>query len=90
MGTALRVLEENTPWANCAELYIGLVKEAVQKDMKESDCPIALWDYCAERHVQIHNLTAKNLFQLDGQNPHFSITGDEGDISNLCQFKWYE
>jgi hypothetical protein len=24
------------------------------------------------------------------QPPSFSITGDEGDISNLCQFKWYE
>ena len=90
MGTALRVLEENTPWANRAELYIGLVKEAVRKDMKESDCPIALWDYCAERRVRIHNLTAKNLLQLDGQTPSFSITGDEGDISNLCQFKWCE
>jgi hypothetical protein len=67
MGTALRVLEENTPWANRAKLYIGLVKEAVRKDMKESDCPIALWDYCAERRVRIHNLTAKNLLQLDGQ-----------------------
>jgi hypothetical protein len=41
MGTALRVLEEDTPWANRAELYIGLVKEAPRKDMKESDCPLA-------------------------------------------------
>jgi hypothetical protein len=40
--------------------------------------------------VRIHNLTAKNLFQLDGQTPHFSVTGQEGDISNLCKFKWYE
>ncbi len=29
MGTTLRVLEEDTPWANRAELYIGIVKEAV-------------------------------------------------------------
>ncbi len=39
IGTSLRVLEEGTPWANKAELYIGLVKEAVRKDMKESNCP---------------------------------------------------
>jgi hypothetical protein len=90
MGTALCVLEENTPWANRAELYIGIVKEAVRKDMKESNCPLAFWDYCTERRVRIHNLTAKNLFQLDGQTPHFSVTGQEGGISNLCQFKWYE
>ena len=30
MGTTLRVLEENTPWANLAELYIGLIKEAIR------------------------------------------------------------
>ena len=38
----------------------------------------------------INNLTAKNLFQLEGRNAHFSVTGEEGDISNLCQFEWYE
>jgi hypothetical protein len=90
MGTALRVLEENTPWANRAELYIGIIKEAVRKDTKEADCPLAFWDYCTERRVRIHNLTANNPFQLDGQTPQFSVTGEEDDISNLCQFKWYE
>jgi hypothetical protein len=42
IGTSLRVLAEGTPWANLAEKYIGLLKEAVQKDMKESDCPFVL------------------------------------------------
>ena len=39
MGTTLQVLEENTPWANRAELYIGLIKESIRKDLKQSDCP---------------------------------------------------
>ena len=51
LGTTLRVLEEGTPWANKAELYIGLIKEAVRKDMKESNCPLAFWDYCTERRA---------------------------------------
>eukprot|EP00980_Cylindrotheca_fusiformis_P029117 scaffold22730_cov151-Cylindrotheca_fusiformis.AAC.1 len=90
IGTALRVLEKDTPWANRAELYIGILKEACRKDMKESNCPIAFWDYCLERRARIHNLTSNNLFQLEGRNPHFHTVGDEGDISNLCQFGWYE
>ena len=90
MGTTLRVLEEGTPWANKAELYIGLMKEAVRKDMKESGSPIPLWDYCVERRARINNLLAKDLFQLHGQNAHFTVTGEEGDISNLCQFGWYD
>ena len=44
IGTTLKVLERNTPWANKAELYIGILKEAVQKDLKESNCPLAFWD----------------------------------------------
>jgi len=90
IGTTLRILEEGTPWANKAELYIGLIKEAVRKDMKDSNCPLVLWDYCVERRARINNLTAKDLFQLHGSNAYTSLTGEEGDISNLCQFKWYE
>ena len=33
VGTTLRALEEGTPWANKAELYIKLTKEVVWKDM---------------------------------------------------------
>jgi Reverse transcriptase (RNA-dependent DNA polymerase) len=90
IGSSLRILEEGTPWANRSELYIGLLKEAVRKDMKESNCPLVLWDYCVERRARINNMTAKNLFQLQGSNAHFTITGEEGDISNLCQFGWYD
>ena len=90
IGTTLRVLERGTPWANRAELYIGLIKEAVRKDMKESDCPLALWDYCVERRARINNLTARNLFSLHGTTPHTALTHEEGDISNLCQYSWYE
>ena len=37
IDTTLRALEEGTPWSNIAELYIGLIKEAVRKDMRESN-----------------------------------------------------
>ena len=90
VGTTLRILEKGTQWANRAELYIGLFKESIRKDMKASDCPLVLWDYCAERRARIHNLTASPLFQLQGRNPHHTIYGEEGDISNLAQFDWYQ
>jgi hypothetical protein len=90
IGTTLRALEEGTPWANKAELYIGLIKEAVRKDMKSANSPISFWDYCIERRARINNLTARDLFQLHGTNPHTAMTSDEGDISNLCQYDWYQ
>ena len=33
----MSALEEGTPWSNKAELYIGLIIEAVRKDMHESN-----------------------------------------------------
>ena len=38
-----------------------------------------------ERRARINNLTARNLFQLHGTNAHTALTGEEGDISNLCK-----
>jgi hypothetical protein len=90
IGTTLRALEEGTPWANKAELYIGLIKEAVRKDMKESNSPMVFWDYCLERRARIHNLTAKPNFKLHGTNAHTQTLLEEGDISSLCQFGWYQ
>ena len=44
--TTLRWLEESTQWDNLAEKYIGLTKESVRKDMRDSDSTMVLWDYC--------------------------------------------
>ena len=90
IGTTLRLLEQKTQWANRAELYVGLLKEAVRKDMREMNSPLVLWDYCAERRASIFTLTARDLFQLQGTTPYTATFGEEGDISNLCQFGWYE
>ena len=90
IGTTIRALEEGTPWSNRAELYIGLLKSGITKDLKESNAPYILWDYCAERRARVHNLTARDLFQLQGSTPHATIFGEEGDISNVCQFGWYD
>ena len=70
IGTTLRALEEGTPRSNKAELYIGLVKEAVRKDMCESNSPLCFCDYCVERRARINNLTAKDAFTPWIHSPH--------------------
>ena len=62
-GTTFRVLETGNPWANRAELYIGLLKEAVRRDMRQSNSPISLWCYCIEQRAKIHNAIPRPLFQ---------------------------
>lgn len=90
IGTSLKLLEEGSQWSNRAELYIGLFKEVIWKDIHSSECPLIFWNYCAQHRAQVHNLTARNLFQLEGCNPNLTVMGEEGDISNLCQFDWYD
>eukprot|EP00957_Ditylum_brightwellii_P062240 4722953-Ditylum_brightwellii.AAC.1 len=58
--------------------------------MKTSNCPLAFWDYCVERRASINNLMPKPMFSLHAQSPHADLYGEEGDISNLCQYDWYE
>ena len=89
IGTTLKLLEQGTQWANCAELYVGLVKEAVRNYIRLSHSPLVLWDYAVERRADIMPLTARYLFQLQGRNPHTTTFVKEVDISHLCQFAWY-
>ena len=58
--------------------------------MRESNSPLPFWDYCVERRARINNLTAKDAFKLHGETAHTATTGEEGDISNLCKYGWYE
>jgi len=58
----LKVLEVETQWDNRAELYIGLINEAVRKDMQMTSSPLILWDYCIEHRALIFQITAKKLF----------------------------
>ncbi len=51
---------------------------------------MALWDNCAEHRALVNNVTAENLFQLQGRTHHEAVFGEEGDITALCQFEFYE
>ena len=64
IGMTLHALEEGTPWANKAQLYINLMKETVCKDMQESHSPLPFWDYPLERRVWMYNMTARNYHKV--------------------------
>ena len=89
IGTTLLILEGGTQWENRAELYVGLFKEYVCKDMRNEDSPMVLWDYCSESIASITNMTAKNLFKVISNTSHFTTFGEDGYISNICQFRCY-
>ena len=49
------------PGANTAELYIGIIKESVQKDMKVPNSPLDFWYHCVERRARINNLNDRRF-----------------------------
>ena len=88
-GTTLRVLENETKWADRAELYIELIKYSTRKDTRETHSVLVLWYYAMERRVIIHQAKSKDMFQMNGTNPHTATFGTEADISNIFQYGWY-
>ena len=86
IGTTLSVLENETHWVNRDGLYVGLWKEATRKDTREAHSPLVLWDYAMKRRALIHQVTTKNLFQLNGINPYTTTFGNEADISLLVRY----
>ena len=68
----LKLLEEYTQWVDLVERYIGMLKSAVINEMFKQDCPMILWDCCVEWRVRVHNVVAKDSFNLDGQNPQIN------------------
>ena len=56
VGSTLRILERMISWANKAELYIGLIKEVVKKDMINSFSVLVFEAYSLKRKVHINNL----------------------------------
>ena len=91
VNSDIKELEAESPWSNRAELFIGIVKKHIKKDLKESNCPMVLWDYCAQYRARILNATSRpTCYALDGQVPWTRMTGQPMDISNLTEFKWYD
>ena len=89
-GTVIRAIEPNTPWSNRAERYIGIFKQGIRDTLRDTHAPLVLWDFCALHKAKINNATAKGLFQLHGVTPHEATFGEEPDISNICQFGFYD
>ena len=52
--------------------------------------PKPLWDHCIKLEARIRSHTALNIYGLKGQVPETLMTGQTGDISNLCEFEWFQ
>ena len=58
--------------------------------MLKSGCPKPLWDHFIELEALFLSHTALDIYGLEGQVPETVMSGQTGDISNLCEFEWFQ
>jgi hypothetical protein len=77
-------------WQNHAEAGVREIKNGINRAKRRANSPRRLWDFCGEWVAGIRRLTAHNIPGLEGRVPEEVITGNTPDISEYCQFDWYE
>ena len=62
VGTTLHVLKESTQHSDRADLYIGLMKKLVGRDMRESNSQMKCWCFSVKIGATSMTSTGNNLF----------------------------
>ena len=79
-----------SPWMQAAEGCIWELKRGVSRMMIRTGSPKQLWDHCIILQVLIRSCTTNSIYTTARQVPETIMTGDTADISQICQFGWYD
>ena len=82
--------EPYSPWQNAAEAMIKELKKGTGRKMIRTGSPKVLWDDCLELEAKIWSSTARNIFELEGEVPKMVMNGETTNITQLCEFGWYD
>ena len=86
----VKQMEPYLPWQNAAEAMIKELKKGTGRKMIRTGSPKVLWDNCLELEAKIRSSTASNIFELEGEVPKTVINGETTNITQLCEFGWYD
>jgi hypothetical protein len=89
-GSYIALIEAYSHNQNLAESDMREIRRMFRKAMRQTHAPYVLWDFCIELVAKICSHTALDILLLQGDTPHTFLTGDTSDISNLCEFRWYD
>jgi len=85
-----KTLEMMSGWQNRAEAGVRENKKGANRAGRQMNSPKLLWDFCIEWVAAIRCLTAHDIPGLGDRVPEEQITGHMPDISEYCQFDWYQ
>ena len=66
------------------------LKRGSSRKMMKTGTPKRLWDHCIELEAMIRLHTALEIYALQGQVPETLMTGQTVDISNICEYEWFQ
>lgn len=89
-GSRLWPIEPHTPKLNPAEVAIRQLKVLARLLSIREQSPQVLSDHLIELCASIRSSTASNHALSDGRTPRMMTTGDDDDISHLCEFHWFQ
>ena len=73
-----------------SEGYIQDLKHGLSRTFISIGLLKHLWDHCIELKSFIHSYTAHSNYELDGELPENHMNVQTVDISNICEYSWYE
>ena len=76
-----------SPWQQAPEGDIKHLKIECSRKIIKTTTSKPLWYDCIELESQIRSHTALDIYGLEGQVPETILSGQTGDISNLCEFE---
>jgi hypothetical protein len=86
----MKMTEPYSPWQQAAEGCIRELKRGVSRKMLKTGSPKRLWDHCIELEGLIRSHTANDIFSTGGEVPETIMKGGTADISQICEFGWYD
>ena len=66
------------------------LKRGVSRKTIRIGSPKQLWDHGIILQVLICSCTTNSIYMTAGEVPNTIMTGDTADISQICQFGWYD
>ena len=89
-GCHRKQIEPHSPWMNLCEGEIRELKSGLTRKMLKRNFPKKLWDHCLELESRIRSATTLTRFDFDHQTPEAKMHGMSSDISDICEFEFYE
>ena len=75
---------------NGAEREIKELKKGFGRKLIKFGAPKRLWDDCLELESYKRSNTAHDIYKLDGKVPETIMSDKALDISQFCEFEWFE